>query len=639
MIENNFVFGTRKNKRYGFFNTICYHLREEWEEERRLLFFQCGMILPAVLGTFLGLLLPSEAVRGLEEGWPLERLAGWIVLLALSIWICHVLSQGLEQGIKQMADMVRCRYERKCFCKMMDMDYDVMEQEQALSGNTWRVLRNGDDFEHAAVSLPEIVIDMLGMAAYGVLIIQKNIVLLVLISLSVLARTWLLKLARRKHKENHAALSGFAKECAYITRQSKESTAGKDIRIYGMADLFLQRYDAVLKGMDRIFHKIHLWYFLSGSVRALVSLGADLFSYLYLTYLVTRGELSLSAFVLYIGLAAGFSTYFNRLNQALMMLNPFCASVSYIREFLEIPDRWQAQKKMGAERLAQFTEGGVKLEFADVSFTYPGSEKPVLSHINLTVRPGEKLALLGLNGAGKTTLVKLVCGFYEPTEGEILFNGVPVRQFDREEYYGMISVLFQDSTLLPVSLDNNITGEEDGEIDRKRLDRAVSLSGFTGKYQGLPGQGAVRLVKEVNERAADFSGGERQKLIFARALYKKASLLILDEPTAALDPIAENELYQNFSQAAGGRTSIYISHRLSSTRFCDRIVLLEQGRIVEEGTHDSLMKRESRYAALYEIQSRYYREEIKRRKREEDMGDISAGEEEERSRAFDEARK
>jgi ABC-type multidrug transport system fused ATPase/permease subunit len=237
----------------------------------------------------------------------------------------------------------------------------------------------------------------------------------------------------------------------------------------------------------------------------------------------------------------------------------------------------------------------------------------------MKISAGEKLALIGLNGAGKTTLVKLICGLYEPTEGMVLLNGYPRESFTKEEYLSLVAVLFQDATFLPKTLDNNILSGN--HCDKERFDKVLMLSGFKGKYDSLSKKGDTLLVKKVESEATDFSGGEKQKLLCARTLYKKTPLVILDEPTAALDPIAENELYMNLSEAMEGRSVLYISHRLSSTRFCDRILLIEHGKIVEEGTHESLMQKNARYAELYEMQSKYYKEDEKRKNRSKAFGE------------------
>lgn len=638
MIEESKVFGTQKKQKYGMFNTFRYHLHTEWETDKRLPILQCALIVPAVLQVFLQTLLPSEAVRGLEGGWTLERLVLWLVLLAALSWICNAAVTGLSQYMILMGDFVRLRYEEKIVRKMMYLDYDVMEREQALSGNVWKAVRSGEDFERSATLLPQIILSFFGMIFCGILIIQKDVLLLIPSLIAVVVKIRLTALVRRKHREKHALLSRYVKETAYISRQSKESSAGKDIRIYRMADLFLTKYSEALKAMDRIFHTIHLWYHLTGVTGILINCAVDCFLYLYPVYMVLKGDLSISSFVLYVGLIRDFADYFSTVNSSLMTLNPFFASVNCMREFLELPGRWPKRDKLGDTELERLKKSGVTLELRDVSYTYPGRDEPALSHISLTIRPGEKLALLGLNGAGKTTLVKLVCGFYTPDEGEILLNGIPADNYDRDEYYSLISVLFQDSTLLPFTLDENLTGQQKDAVRRERLESALELSGFAQKYHSLTEKGDSLLIKEVNEQAVDFSGGEKQKLTFARALYKEAPFLILDEPTAALDPIAESELYRNFNEAAKGRTAIYISHRLSSTRFCDRIVLLEHGKIIEEGTHEELMAGATRYAALYEVQSRYYREDKERREREEKMGDIHRESEEQRRLAFDESR-
>lgn len=432
---------------------------------------------------------------------------------------------------------------------------------------------------------------------------------------------WLLAVARKKHAQYYEKLALSAKKSGYITAQATDSAAGKDIRIYHLMDWFLEKYDEALQEIGRVYGIIHDWYTFRNLSHALLQLLVDGAAFGLLAHMLAVGEITAAEFVFYIGLVSGFSLYFEEMLRQVMSFNNTSASISYLREFLEVEDRWNRGEGIGAARMEQIRKDPVKLEFRNVSFTYPGSGQPTLKNISVVIRPGEKIALIGLNGAGKTTLVKLMCGFYHPTEGEILLNDIPIEQFSRDEYYSLVSVLFQDSTMMALSLDENLTGQDPDEIDRKQLEQALKLSNFESVYERLTEKGRTPLVREINKTAADFSGGEKQRLLFARTLYQNTPLVILDEPTAALDPIAENELYLNYGKSMEGRTSIYISHRLSSTRFCDRILLLEHGEIIEEGTHESLLAGRTRYAELFEIQSQYYKEESERKRRSELMDD------------------
>ncbi|HBN83581.1 MAG TPA: hypothetical protein DDZ89_07015 [Clostridiales bacterium] len=252
-----------------------------------------------------------------------------------------------------------------------------------------------------------------------------------------------------------------------------------------------------------------------------------------------------------------------------------------------------------------------EIVFENVSFRYPESETDTLKNISFTIKAGEKLALVGRNGAGKTTLVKLLCGLYRPTSGDITISGHSIYEYNRDEYYTLLSVVFQDICLIPVSIAKNITLCEQSRINRQRLEKVLRDSGLYDKVMSLPGKENTLLMKSIHEGATDLSGGEKQKLALARAIYKEGNIMILDEPTAALDPIAENELYQKYSELTACATSVFISHRLSSTRFCDRILFLEEGEIVEEGNHEELMYLGGRYANMFDLQSHYYKEAVK----------------------------
>ena len=215
--------------------------------------------------------------------------------------------------------------------------------------------------------------------------------------------------------------------------------------------------------------------------------------------------------------------------------------------------------------------------------------------------------MVGVNGAGKTTLVKLICGFLDPTGGRVLLDGRDIREYNRADYYKVFSAVFQEFSLLAGSIAANVAQEET-EADRERVEKCLEMAGLKPKIDSLPEGCDTYLNREVYEEAIQLSGGETQRLMLARALYKNAPIIVLDEPTAALDPIAESEMYRKYHEMTDGRSSVYISHRLASTRFCDRIIMLDQHRICEEGGHEELLRRGGKYAGLYEVQSRYYKE-------------------------------
>lgn len=372
-----------------------------------------------------------------------------------------------------------------------------------------------------------------------------------------------------------------------------------------MADWFIGKNKAALKGMDNVFQVIHNWYFFGHVCGAVLNFGVNLFAWIWLLQQATDGKISSTVLVFTIGLVNGFLTYFTQTFRRVMELNPFCTAISYIRDFLAVPNRWKEKEGVGPKAMEEIRKSGVKLELKNVSYRYHESMEPVVSGINLVIRPGERLALLGLNGAGKTTLVKLICGFYQPDEGEILINDIPMERFSREEYFSLVSVLFQDSTMLPVTLDENLTGMKE-MADRVRLKEALQLSGFAEKYNSLKEKGNTMLIRELNDGAVDFSGGEKQKLIFARAIYKDAPFVIMDEPTAALDSPSECEVYAGFDQMVGSETALYISHRLASCRFCQDILVFDKGQVVQRGSHEELEKQEGLYRELWNAQAQYY---------------------------------
>jgi len=613
----------RKKVKYGGFSNFIYFLKGVKEWDKKLFYFQFLLGVASLIAFLFETALPSVLVSSLEQHLEIGTILLQLGLFSLGMWVFHCINEAIYNYNYEQYSFLPLLYMKKYTQKIMQVDYEMLDEPhfKHISENTWSAARNGRGISNALTLFPYMIADVLVVLVYGWMLARQSIWLIVVIFLSVTGSLFLLSVARKKHRQYFGTISKYAKREEYISIQSMDSAAGKDIRIYRMLDWFLKKYDESLETIAEQYHKIHIWYLFRNGVSAVLEFVRDGLAYGLLVYFLMEGRIDAAGFVFSIGVVGRFSTHLDNFFRGIMGFQTVNTSIGYIREFMETEEEWSKVEGVGADKMEKLRKTPVTIELRDVSFTYPGKEEPTLSHIHLTIHPGEKLALIGLNGAGKTTLVKLICGFYQPTEGEILVNGISIREYSREEYYSLIAVLFQDETLLPVTLDENIMGQCAEAADNERLQTALRLSGFQSKYESLTRKGQSRLIKKLNEDAVDFSGGEKQKLLFARAIYKNAPLTILDEPTAALDPIAENELYQHFGEAMEGKTSVYISHRLSSTRFCDRIVLLEHGRILEEGTHENLLAAGKRYTQLYEMQSQYYRDQEKRKKRSSIMGD------------------
>ena len=328
------------------------------------------------------------------------------------------------------------------------------------------------------------------------------------------------------------------------------------------------------------------------------------FVYIFTCLKAMGGAFGVGSITQYVGAVTALSQNLSSLfeNWGVLKTNADFLKPAY--QFLDLPNRMY-QGSLTTEKRA---DRKYEVEFRDVSFRYPGAETWALRHVNVRFRVGERMAVVGENGSGKTTFIKLLCRLYDPQEGEILLNGIDIRKYNYREYMNIFSVVFQDFQLLSQPLGQNVAGA--AEYDRERVEKALIDAGFGERLERLPKGLDTQLYKDFSDEGVEVSGGEAQKIAIARALYKNAPFIILDEPTAALDPIAEAEIYAQFNQIAGDKTAIYISHRLSSCRFCDEIMVFDRGQIVQKGSHDALISDEQgKYATLWHAQAQYYTEE------------------------------
>ena len=385
----------------------------------------------------------------------------------------------------------------------------------------------------------------------------------------------------------------------YLVNVMLEERRADDIRI-GHLDHFLDvQFGKAMEHFLPMYLDFARFSAITDGKNALLSLLSNFAAYLVIGARALYGVLPIGDVLLYAG----------SVTRAMSDLQTFLATGSefdYINSYLSTYEDFIAQPSMaydGTLPIEKRDDGQYEFAFHDVSFSCPGTNIPVLEHVTLSFAVGEKTALVGRNGAGKTTLIKLLCRLYEPTSGYITLNGIDIRKYSYKEYTQAFSVVFQDFHLFSLPLDENIAAGT--EIDEAALQSSLAKVGLTDRVQQLP-QGVRTRLYNNNGSGVDLSGGEAQRTAIARALYKDAPFVILDEPTAALDPIAEAEIYEQFSQMTAGKTAVYISHRMSSCKFCDRIIVLDHGRIAEDGTHDTLLANHGIYANLYETQAQYY---------------------------------
>ena len=384
----------------------------------------------------------------------------------------------------------------------------------------------------------------------------------------------------------------------YLFKIFFSETAAKDIRLYGMQDYLCGKNEECLND-TACFSEEGIF---EGKNQAKFSFVVQLLAgyiYVYVAVMAMSGAVSVGDVLMYSGaiitMMTGVQNILTQYNQ-----------INYRNEYLKTYEDFIKRPNMhydGTLPIEKRDDNEYELSFRNVSFRYPGTETYILKDVSLDFKIGQKMALVGMNGAGKTTLIKLLLRLYEPTEGEICLNGINIEKYDYEEYMQIFSVVFQDFKLFAFPLDENIAAG--GQVDKLRLNQVLAKIGLKEFVEGLPQKERTLLYQE-NGQGVTPSGGEAQKVAIARALYKDASFVILDEPTAALDPIAEAGIYENFDSLVGEKTAVYISHRMSSCKFCDRIVVLDHGEIVEQGTHEELLEQNGIYAKLYQTQAEYY---------------------------------
>lgn len=595
----------KEKPRFNTVQNISWMVKIAWKHRKRVLLF---CVLTAILEVLLNLTqlyIAPEVLAQVEQKSPM-----WMLLTTIGVFtIALFLINGLKEYVKQNTLFARVdvrsaiigKVAQKCnmtsYPNTLDADFNKMREKAHLACEG-----NDQATEHIWQTLTMLLKNIGGLIVYLTILSQIDAVLLLVVIATCFAGFFVSRYTNNWRYAHRDEAEQYFQKKYYLRNKSESVELAKDIRIFGLQNWLNELLDQI--------HNLYLDFslrcerveVLADITEAILTVVRNGIAYVYLINMALNEGLSVSEFLLYFTAVTTFTAWVMGILQEMSALHKESLDISRLREFLDYPEPFKFEN---GEEIPAAESYELKLE--NVSFRYPGAETDTIHGLNLSVHPGEKLAIVGLNGAGKTTLVKLLCGLLDPTEGVVLLNGNDIRDFNRRSYYELFSAVFQEFSLLDVTVAEQIA-QTTVDIDYDKIADCVEKAGLTSTIEKLPKGLETHVGREVYLDGVLFSGGQTQRLMLARALYKNGPILLLDEPTAALDPIAENDIYMKYSEMTNGKTALFISHRLASTRFCDRIIFIADGGIKEEGTHESLLTLGGEYANLFEVQSRYYQE-------------------------------
>lgn len=582
---------------------VSYFYKIAWKEKPTYFVFITLVIICTALVPFANIVFPKYLIETLMGDKNIRIIVFLVVAVVLSNWFFNSLIDIFNAQISKHNDWFDRYFQKKMSYRAMTMDFEhtenptILDQlDKAQQGMSWYSRGIGG----LTLAITRLISSALTLSGVIVIIAIQSPLLLLIVLLAVLGGSFIVsrinKIEMTQFQKSPTVNRGFH----YVFRELCDSRYGKDIRLYGADKMMLTKAKDNFHSLCCIFKEQHNSSQKWGILGAVVTVLKNLFIYLYLGFLLFSKVITIGTFTMLATSSITAKDCLQSMITEFQELNKRSNFMSEYQKFMEYKDTLIK----GHSSIEQ--KNDITIEFRNVSFCYPRTENYILKNINITIKPKEHLSVVGLNGAGKTTFIKLLCRLYDVTEGEILLNGINIQEYEYLEYMKLLSVVFQDFKMFSMSMDENIR-LGNSQMQSKDLSQLLALCGLEKMVNALPKKLDTLLYKNFDKSGIEPSGGEAQKLAIARALYKDAPVVILDEPTAALDPVAEYEIYRHFDKLVGGKTAIYISHRLSSCKFCDKIAVFADSSIAEYGTHDELVNhKDGVYAEMFQAQAEYY---------------------------------
>jgi len=604
-MENNMEQAKVKKPKANIINNTFFTIKKIYSIDKNYVLSKIIASILSAISNFLYPYILKIVIECIEKNLSYKEMLLRLLVVVLTIFLIQQVIR-LSTVTWQKSRLIQVKLQLETSLRSLDIDYEILERPETQDAleKCHRSLNNNTGmlglFNRFCDSLYQFFTFMI---ASVLIIFEVNILLVIaIIILSIIKVIIENKNQKRRKKEFFDVSPPIWRKINYSNSISTNLTIAKDLRIYDMDEFINYERDNAIKEYIDITIRDCKKSFLANALNQIISIFDSLLLYGFMIYAVLKEDMAISTFTFMV------SSVFKLINS---LYNLIVSNSEILYNSLQINDyrKFMDIDYKNPNQTLEVSGNDIEIEFKNVYFSYYMQEDYALEDVSFKIKAHEKIALVGYNGAGKTTIVKLLSGLYKPTKGQILINGIDITKIKQESLAKIIAPVFQETIFFPLTVEENIAMKINEKYDSKKILDIIKLLKLEEKINSLPLKVKSILSRELDDDGIELSGGENQKLSLARAMYKNGQVFILDEPTSALDAISEYEMYNNFNDIVKDHTTIFISHRLSSTKFCDRIILLDKGKVIEIGTHDELMELNGKYAKLFNMQAKYYQNE------------------------------